>query len=162
MEFDLLKPLCQPEVFDRLKAQLPPGIELKELREVKTKQKAMMAQATEAQYQAYIPLQGDLSLAEAAVKRYNEAKEVNFQRITPKKKRDIELKKFMKKAVDAVQQGDLLVLSLAIAITDSGSVKPSEVIAALVEQFGLPVRAAEAKIVRTAMLSQGKRLVELV
>ncbi|MCR5758167.1 MAG: TIGR03960 family B12-binding radical SAM protein [Selenomonas sp.] len=162
MEFELLQPVCQPEVFDRLKAQLPPGVELRELREVKTKQKAMMAQATEARYRAYMPLQGDMALAEAAVKRYNEANAVDFQRVTPKKKRDIELKKFMKKNVEAFQEGNSLVLLLDIAITDSGSVKPSEVIAALVDQFGLPARTTEAKIVRTAMLSQGKRLVELV
>jgi antitoxin component HigA of HigAB toxin-antitoxin module len=41
-------------------------------------------------------------------------------------------------------------------------VKPIEVIGALIEQFGLPAKAAEAKICRTAMLSNGKRLVELV
>ena len=162
MEFELLKPVCQPEVFDKLKAQLPPGIELKELREVKTKQKAMMAQADEARYAAYMPLRGDFVLAQAAVKRYNEAKEVQFQRVTPKKKRDIELKKYMKQAVKVSLEGNTLVLAIDIAITDSGSVKPSEVIAALVEQFELPAKAAEARITRTAMLSNGKRLVELV
>lgn len=162
MEFELLKPVCQPEVFDKLKAQLPPGIELKELREVKTKQKAMMAQATEARYRAVMPLQGELALARMAVKKYNEADEVSFQRVTPKKKRDIELKAYMKKPVEVSVEGDMLVLDIDIAITDSGSVKPIEVIGALVEQFGLPAKVAEAKICRTAMLSDGKRLVELV
>ena len=162
MEFELLKPVCQPEVFDKLKAQLPPGIELKELREVKTKQKAMMAQATEARYRAVMPLQGELALARMAVKKYNEADEVQFQRVTPKKKRDIELKAYMKKPVEVSVEGDMLVLDIDIAITDSGSVKPIEVIGALIEQFGLPAKAAEAKICRTAMLSNGKRLVELV
>ncbi|SHK50894.1 radical SAM-linked protein/radical SAM family uncharacterized protein [Selenomonas ruminantium] len=162
MEFELLKPVCQPEVFDKLKAQLPPGVELKELREVKTKQKAMMAQADEARYAAYMPLQGDFALAEAAVKKYNETDEVNYQRVTPKKKREIELKKFMKKPVQLEVIDDKLKLAIDIAITDSGSVKPSEVISVLVEQFDLPVKAAEAKITRTAMLSNGKRLVELV
>lgn len=162
MEFELLKPVCQPEVFDKLKAQLPPGVELKELREVKTKQKAMMAQANEARYRAIMPLHGELALAEMAVKRYNEADEVQYQRVTPKKKRDIELKAYMKKPVEISCEGNALMLAIDIAITDSGSVKPSEVIAALVEQFAMPVKATEAKIVRTAMLSNGKRLVELV
>jgi len=162
MEFELLKPVCQPEVFDKLKAQLPPGIELKELREVKTKQKAMMAQATEARYRAVMPLQGELALARMAVKKYNEADEVQFQRVTPKKKRDIELKAYMKKPVEVSAEGDMLVLDIDIAITDSGSVKPIEVIGALVEQFAMPAKVAEAKICRTAMLSNGKRLVELV
>ena len=96
------------------------------------------------------------------MKRYNEAKEVQFQRVTPKKKRDIELKKYMKQPVKVSLEGNTLVLDIDIAITDSGSVKPSEVIAALVEQFELPAKAAEARITRTAMLSNGKRLVELV
>ena len=162
MEFELLKPVCQPEVFDRLAAQLPPGIELKELREVKTKQKALMAQATEARYRVALPLRGDFALASAAVKKYNEADEVQFRRVTPKKTRDIELKEYMLQPVTCEAVGDELQLDIDIAITPCGSVKPSEVLAALIEQFALPVKASEAKICRTAMRSKGKRLVELV
>ena len=162
MEFELLKPVCQPEVFDKLSAQLPPGIELKELREVKTKQKALMAQATEARYRVLMPLAGEFDLACAAVKKYNEAHEVQFQRVTPKKKRDIELKAYMLRPVAIEALGDVLQLDMDIAITQSGSVKPIEVIHALAEQFSLPANPAEAKICRTAMLADGKRLVELV
>ena len=55
-----------------------------------------------------------------------------------------------------------LEMELDIAITQSGSVKPGEVIMVLAEQFGLPVNPAEARITRTAMLSKGKSLIELV
>ncbi|MBQ1614415.1 MAG: DUF2344 domain-containing protein, partial [Selenomonas sp.] len=162
MEFELLKPVCQPEVFDKLKAQLPKGIELKGLREVHGKHKALMAEADEARYRACLELTGPAAEALAAVRRYNEAAEVNYQRITPKKKRDIELKQYMLQPLTLRENGGQLEMELDIAITQSGSVKPSEVILVLAEQFGLPVNPAEAKITRTAMLSGGKGLIELV
>ena len=154
--------MCQPEVFDKLKAQLPKGIELKGLREVHGKHKALMAEADEARYRACLELTGPAAEALAAVRRYNEAAEVNYQRITPKKKRDIELKQYMLQPLTLRENGGQLEMELDIAITQSGSVKPSEVILVLAEQFGLPVNPAEAKITRTAMLSGGKGLLELV
>ena len=162
MEFELLKPVCQPEVFDKLQAQLPKGIELRGLREVQGRHKALMAEADEACYRASLELTGPAAEALNAVRRYNEAAEVNYQRITPKKKRDIELKQYMLQPLTFKENDGQLEMELDIAITQSGSVKPGEVIMVLAEQFGMPVNPAEARITRTAMLSKGKSLIELV
>lgn len=162
MDFELLKPVCQPEVFDRLNAQLPPGAKLKELREVHGKQPALMAQADEARYTLLVPFDGDEAAAQRAVKAYNDAPEVIFHRVTPKKKREIETKQYMKKPVVAEVTNDGLKLAMDIVITQSGSVKPVEVLRAIAEQFALPVDAGQALITRNGLFGHGKRLIELV
>ncbi|MCR5439985.1 MAG: TIGR03960 family B12-binding radical SAM protein [Selenomonas sp.] len=162
MDFELLKPLCQPEVFDRLNAQLPPGAKLKELREVHGKQPALMAQADEARYTLLVPYDGDEAAAQRAVKAYNDAVEVIFHRVTPKKKREIETKQYMKQPVTAEVTKDGLKLVMDIVITQSGSVKPVEVLRAITEQFALPVDAGQALITRNGLFGHGKRLIELV
>ncbi|SDG38149.1 radical SAM-linked protein/radical SAM family uncharacterized protein [Selenomonas sp. WCT3] len=162
MDFELLKPVCQPEVFDRLNAQLPPGAKLKELREVHGKQPALMAQADEARYTLLVPYEGDEASAQRAVKAYNDAAEVIFHRVTPKKKREIETKQYMKQPVKAEVTKDGLKLVMDIVITQSGSVKPVEVLRAIAEQFALPVDAGKALITRNGLFGHGKRLIELV
>lgn len=162
MDFELLNPLCQPEVFDRLNAQLPPGAKLKELREVHGKQPALMAQADEARYTLWVPYDGDEAAAQRAVKAYNDANEVIFHRVTPKKKREIETKQYMKQPVTAEVTKDGLKLVMDIVITQSGSVKPVEVLRAIAEQFALPVDAGQALITRNGLFGHGKRLIELV
>ena len=56
MDFELTKPLCQPEVFDRLKAQLPAGVELRKLKTFSGKHKALMAEVDLAKYEIAVPL----------------------------------------------------------------------------------------------------------
>lgn len=162
MDFELTKELCQPEVFDRLRAQLPPGIQLRELRLMQGKHKALMAESDEARYTLHVPYRGTEDEAQAAIKAYNAAKEVMFHRVTPKKKREIETKQYMIQPVTARLQGEELVLQMDIRITQSGSVKPLEILRAIADQFGLAVDPAQALITRTGLFGHGKRLIELV
>ena len=162
MDFELTKELCQPEVFDRLQAQLPPGIQLRELRLMQGKHKALMAESDEARYTLHVPYQGTEDAAQSAIKAYNAAKEVLFHRVTPKKKREIETKQYMIQPVTAKLQGEELVLQMDIRITQSGSVKPLEILRAIADQFGLAVDPAQALITRTGLFGHGKRLIELV
>ena len=162
MDFELTKELCQPEVFDRLQAQLPPGIQLRELRLMQGKHKALMAESDEARYTLHVPYRGTEDEAQAAIKAYNAAKEVLFHRVTPKKKREIETKQYMIQPVTARLQGEELVLQMDIRITQSGSVKPLEILRAIADQFGLAVDPAQALITRTGLFGHGKRLIELV
>ena len=162
MDFELTKELCQPEVFDRLRAQLPPGIQLRELRLMQGKHKALMAESDEARYTLHVPYRGTEDEAQAAIKAYNAAKEVLFHRVTPKKKREIETKQYMIQPVTARLQGEELVLQMDIRITQSGSVKPLEILRAIADQFGLAVDPAQALITRTGLFGHGKRLIELV
>lgn len=161
MDFELTRPVCQPEVFDRLKAQLPPGAELRELRAVHGKLPALMSQADEARYTLIVPYDGDELAALQAVRAYNEADRAVWQRVTPKKKREIETKQYMKKPVQAEVTAEGLKLALDIVITQSGSVKPVEVLGVICQQFGLAANPAQALITRSGLFGRGKRLIEL-
>ena len=82
--------------------------------------------------------------------------------MTPKKTRDIETKQYMKKPVAfAVADGELR-LTMDIVITQSGSVKPLEVLALIAKDFGLAVNPAEALIERQGIFGNGKKLIDLV
>ena len=169
MDFELTKPLCQPEVFDRLSQALPPGVKLLRLKEVPEpkpckgkKHKALMAEVQEAEYELYVPLTGDWQAAVHAVELYNKAAEAVVHRVTPKTDKLIETKQYMLKPVRLSMSGDLLKLYMDIAITQSGSVKPGEILKLLLTEYHLPVDEPKALIKRISMKGQGKSLIDLV
>ena len=162
MDFELVKPMCQPELFDKISAALPRGAKLKELREIKGKAKALMAETDEACYTLTVPYSGTAGEVQAAIAAYNAAKSVMFYRVTPKKKREIETKMYMKKPVSYKLTDGNLILAMDIGVTNAGSVKPSEVLRAIVESFSLKVNPAKALITRTGLFGRGKRLIDLV
>ena len=167
MDFALKKPLAQPEVFDRLSAQLPPGVRVLALRPVRGKHVALMAQADAADYRVRVPLLGDPTAAAQAARQalasFRAAPEVVVTRVTPKKTRRKEIKQYLKGPLTVSLADGVLTLSLTTRIfKEAGSVKPGEILAVLVESFGLPVRVAEADIHRTALTGGGKDLIDLV
>lgn len=161
MDFELTKPLCQPEVFDRLRAQLPKGAELIRLQELKGKHTALMAAADLAKYEISVPYRGEAADAEHAVGRFNRAAEAVYLRVTPKKRREIEVKQYMAKPVEVVPEQGILKLLMDIRITPTGSVKPGEVLALLQERFGLQADGRQALIHRTELLGNGRNLMEM-
>ena len=161
MDMELTKPLCQPEVFDRLRAELPKGVQLLRLKTFEGKHKALMAEVELAEYEVLVPLLGTREQAGLAVERFNEASAVQYRRVTPKKTREIEVKQYIRK-VGILGEGAELRLSMQIKITPSGSIKPGEILEILTESFQLPVDARKATIHRSALLGQGKPLIELV
>ena len=167
MDFALKKPLAQPEVFDRLSAQLPPGVRVLALRPVRGKHVALMAQADAADYRVRVPLLGDPTVAAQAARQalgaFRAVPEVFVTRVTPKKTRRKEIKQYLKGPLTVSLADGVLTLSLTTRIfKEAGSVKPGEILAVLVESFGLPVRVAEADIHRTALTGGGKDLIDLV
>lgn len=171
MDFELTKPLCQPEVFEKLSQALPEGVKLLRLKPVREpkpckgkKHKALMAEVEEAEYELLLPMAegADWDGAVNAVKAYNEVKEAFVHRVTPKTDKQIETKQYMLQPVKLSMAGDLLKLNMDIAITQTGSVKPGEVLELLVREYGLPGILGRVLIRRTAMKGQGKPLIELV
>lgn len=169
MDFELTQPVCQPEVFERLSKTLPKGVQLLRLKTVKEpppskgkKHKALMAEVEEAEYMLYAPLVGTMDEAKAAVEAYNSAKEAMVHRVTPKTDKMIETKQYMLKPVGAAQQGELLRLYMDIAITQTGSVKPGEILELLKSEYKLPVDTGKALIKRISMKGQGVPLIDLV
>ena len=160
MDFELTKPLCQPEVFDRLRANLPVGAELLKLRELSGKQPALMSIVDAASYEIRIPFEGSIDSVESALGRFDSVAEAKYLRVTPKKRREIEVKQYISKPISASIEGGELLLKMELGITPTGSVKPGEILELLAGEFGLPVEVSMAKIHRTELLRSGKPIME--
>lgn len=166
MDFELTKQLCQPEVFDKLKRNLPLGVKvlkIKPIREFKNrkKHKALMAEVDLAEYDIIAPLLGEWDAAVQAVQELNDAETAMFHRITPKKTRDIDVKQYLAKPVKIAMQGDKLKISMDIIITPTGSIKPQEILELMVTEYKLPTDVMESLINRTALKGSGKALIDL-
>lgn len=164
MDFELTEDLSQPEVFDRLSGNLPPGIKLLKLKKFEGKQKALMAAVDMAQYDTYAPLEGEFKAAQEACRRFNGLSEYIYHRVTPKKVRDIEIKQYIASpiSVELSEDGKTLHIAADIRITQSGSIKNGEVLKILAEEFGLPITIERALVDRRALLSEGRPLIDLV
>lgn len=189
MDFELTKPLCQPEVFERLSRELPPGVKLLRLKQVHEppagkgkKHKALMAEVDEGEYELTLPIIGygaqaadcsheastaqsltvEMEKAKQAVVAYNQAKEAFVHRITPKTDKLIDSKQYLRQPVQLSVADGQLKLYMDIAITQSGSVKPGEILELLQKEYGLPGDAGQVLIKRLSLKGKGQLLIDLV
>ena len=97
----------------------------------------------------------------SSVRNFNAASEIKFTRITPKKIRELELKRCLAERVELSLSDGELVIKFATRITPDGSIKPSEVLNILRERFNFPVDLSPAQINRTELLHAGKNLLDV-
>ena len=160
MDFQLMQDLSAAEVLKRLNQQLPQGAEVVRLKKLHGKVMKLMAAADLSSYEVRLPYVGELTEAEAAIKSFNEAKELHYTRVTPKKIREIEIKQYIVKPLEAHLENSTLILNVDIRITPTGSIKPSEVVHILHENFNLQINENQAQIHRTKLTSKGKSLLD--
>jgi len=136
----------------RLAATLPLGIRINSGKIMPAKMTALMAIVNLATYDVLVPSKaGEFASVEDSLKRFNEAQEVLYTRETPKGRKEIEVKQYMARPISAVQQDSHILLVMDIKITATGSIKPGEVLAALVTMFELNVDKDRARINRTGL-----------
>ncbi len=159
VDFELTAPINEPEVLKKLNAQLPKGAEILRLKKLRGKVQPVMSLVDLSRYEIRLPFDKKyLDAAQISIKNFNATPEINFTRITPKKTRELEIKKYIAEPIKIALFGEEVVIKLAIRITPTGSVKPSEILQVLQERFNFPVDVASARINRTALLSKGKNL----
>ena len=160
MEFILSKDLCQPEVFERLSAQLPDGVTLKALKKIEGKHKALMSLADEARYTISFSAEGQEKEWAQAVQAFNNAEVCIYQRVTPKKTRDIDIKQYVIGKIGIKTENNTIELTAALKITPQGSVKPAEIVEYIANTSGLSNNIADVDIRRTELLSNGGNLMD--
>ena len=144
---------------NKLNLQLPKGMEIVRLKKISGKSDALMSLVDFSRYEVSIPFSGD---ATDAVENFNSTAEIIFTRITPKKTREFDAKKFIAERIKILSNdGENLILKFGIKISPEGSMKASEVLKILQENFGLDIKISAAKINRTALLSRGRNLLDL-
>jgi radical SAM-linked protein len=151
MDIELTEELDPAAVGGALARQLPTGIAVRGVRAVGAGRAALMAVVNLATYRIRVPLPADaLEAAEASVNAFNAASAVPYVKESPKGRREIDVKNFVR-SIAAARRPDSLELALAVAITPAGSVKPAVVLAALVKYFGLSADPDAALVTRTGL-----------
>jgi radical SAM-linked protein len=140
-------------VVERLALELPDGIRIKQAKYLTKPGPALMAVVNLATYKILVPLliEADMAVVAESVRLFNVAEEVLYTKESPKGKRQINIKQYLFEDAKVVQIGNELEIFLAIKITPTGSVKPGEVLAALVAMFDLPIAKNSALIDRTGL-----------
>ena len=159
VDFVLSAKILDAEVMNKLNLQLPKGMEIVRLKKISGKSDALMSLVDFSRYEVSIPFSGD---ATDAVEKFNSTAEIIFTRITPKKTREFDAKKYIAERIKILSNdGENLILKFGIKISPEGSMKASEVLKILQENFGLDIKISAAKINRTALLSRGRNLLDL-
>lgn len=164
MDLELNKDLCQPEVFDKLKATLPPGVKLLRIKQVDLRAKALMSIVDEGSYIITLPiakLTEPVKTIVDSIKQLNATDEIIIVRETPKKRKEIEIKQYLASPMTLEVNGDNLIFKLDIKITPTGTAKPHEFLVALNTKFNLHLPIDEALIERTGLYHEGKSLIDL-
>jgi hypothetical protein len=105
----------------------------------------------------------DIGIIEDSIRWFNEAEAVLYTRESPKGKKEIEIKQYMAKPITLTALDKAVRLILEIQITPTGSIKPGEVLGALVAMFDLPVDIDNLLIHRTGLyISNANRQVSPV
>ncbi len=162
VDFELTAPVAEFVVAKRLNAQLPRGAEIVRLKRLRGKPKPVMSLVDLSRYEVRLPFDEKLlPAAQVAAKDFNAAPQINFTRTTPKKSRELELKKYLAEPVTLSSTGGELLIRFAVRIFSDGSLKPSEVLNVLHERFDFPADVSTAQINRTALLCKGKNLLDV-
>ena len=153
VDFELTAELEAEEVMRRLNLQLPEDARLVKLKKLRGKVKPVMSLVEMSRYEVRLPFEEkNLPAAQKSVESFNAAEEIHFTRITPKKTRELELKKYLAEPISLRITHSALRIEFAVKILPEGSLKPGEVLKVLREQFDFPADISEAKINRTELL----------
>lgn len=160
VDFEMTEALSPSVVMERLGAYLPCGAQIVRLKMLTGKHKALMADVDEARYRIAVAYTGDPETVRESVRCYNAAESAVWQRVTPKKKRTIETKAYVKTPVSFVWENGRLIFWMNLVVTPEGSVKPIEVLSVMAQDFGLPVDPNEAYVTRTGLFADGVALID--
>ena len=155
MDVELKEAVSVEQFIEQLGRQLPAGIRLKQAKYVEQRTTALMAVVNLAKYTLVVPVHADTdpqSLQEF-INQFNQALEVRYVRESPKGKKEIDVKDYMAEDIRVEIQDGFAVLAMTIKITPTGSVKPGEVLHALVGQFALNVAEDGVLIHRTGLFT---------
>lgn len=139
LDMDILEDEATVEsIMERLNRVAPPGLTVMSGREMPDKVKKLMAICNYAVYEVSGPITADVNWDEL-LKEFNEASEIAYEKVTPKKTRTIDVKHFVKEPITARLDGDRVTLTMGIGIYPEGTMKPGDVWQLGREKYGWPV-----------------------
>ncbi|MDU2066669.1 MAG: TIGR03936 family radical SAM-associated protein, partial [Sporomusaceae bacterium] len=168
LDIELTKELPLRDVVAALQNALPRGISLLQGKAMKPPVRALMAVVNLAVYDIVIPSSVDLDFpweaAQQAVEAFTKDPIVFYTKLKNKgPAKEIDLKEFIAAKPRLTREADKVILTLALHIKPTGSVKAEEVLAALIAQYGFPAEEKQALIHRQGLfiLDKGQKLTPL-
>ncbi|WP_308795284.1 TIGR03936 family radical SAM-associated protein [Veillonella intestinalis] len=158
LDMDIIEDLTVADVKERLNQVAPPGLQVLDGREMPDRVKKLMAICNYAVYEVSGPVTAEADWA-SLLQPFNEATEIAYEKVTPKKTRTIDVKHFVKEPITARVEGDRVILTMGIGIYPEGTMKPGDVWQLGREKYGWPVTDGYSIHRQTIMVERDGQLI---
>ena len=139
IDMDILEEDTLESIMERLNRVAPHGLEVLGGKGMPEKDKKMMANCNYAIYEVTGPVTDVDVDWDVLLKSFNDATEISYEKVTPKKTRIIDVKEFVKEPIVATVKNGMVTLTMGIGIYPQGTIKPSEVWNLGRQQFNWPI-----------------------
>ena len=155
IDMDILEEDTLESIMERLNRVAPHGLEVLGGKVMPEKVKKMMAICNYAIYEVTGPVTDVDVDWDVLLKSFNDATEISYEKVTPKKTRIIDVKEFVKEPIVATVKDGMVTLTMGIGIYPQGTIKPSEVWNLGRQQFNWPITSGY-EINRKAILVENE------
>ena len=140
MEIRLEKDMPIEEVKERMQREMPKGMIIYHIEEAAQEWPKFVAFFNEDAYEMEGPVTegADAEAAKEAIARFNALPSFIYQRITPKKVREMDVKPMIMEPMKVRIEGERAYLTFSLIRSNTGTVQPKDVWKMLAESFGLP------------------------
>ncbi len=140
MEIKLEKDMPIEEVKERMQREMPKGMTIYHIKEAAQEWPKFVAFFNEDAYEMEGPVTegADAEAAKEAIARFNALPSFIYQRVTPKKVREMDVKPMIMEPMKVRIEGERAYLTFSLIRSNTGTVQPKDVWKMLAESFGLP------------------------
>lgn len=140
MEIKLEKDMPIEEVKERMQREMPKGMTIYNIEEAAQEWPKFVAFFNEDAYEMEGPVTegADAEAAKEAIARFNARPSFIYQRVTPKKVREMDVKPMIMEPMKVRIEGERAYLTFSLIRSNTGTVQPKDVWKMLAESFGLP------------------------
>lgn len=140
MEIKLEKDMPIEEVKERMQREMPKGMTIYHIEESAQEWPKFVAFFNEDAYEMEGPVKegADAESAKEAIARFNALPSFIYQRVTPKKVREMDVKPMIMEPMKVRIEGERAYLTFSLIRSNTGTVQPKDVWKMLAESFGLP------------------------
>lgn len=140
MEIKLEKDMPIEEVKERMQREMPKGMTIYHIEEAAREWPKFVAFFNEDAYEMEGPVTegADVEAAKEAIARFNALPSFIYQRVTPKKVREMDVKPMIMEPMKVRIEGERAYLTFSLIRSNTGTVQPKDVWKMLAESFGLP------------------------
>lgn len=140
MEIKLEKDMPIEEVKERMQREMPKGMTIYHIEEAAPEWPKFVAFFNEDAYEmeGLVTEGADAEAAKEAIARFNALPSFIYQRVTPKKVREMDVKPMIMEPMKVRIEGERAYLTFSLIRSNTGTVQPKDVWKMLAESFGLP------------------------